>query len=296
MPAAKARSEDRRAVPDRRIWPLVLSVLLPGAGHFAAGEYGRGFAIAAGIDVLAWLAVVAGALGAPWVAVSLLLLMWVARISICIDTRRVDGTKPRPRRWMPFALSAGLVVGLQVSATLRRLLLAEAYAVPGLSMSPTLLDGDRIMISELNVAASRGSLVVYAIPGEAGALQVKRVVGISGDSVAVDAAGLVVNGTPARTGAAREPCEGSSAGCALVHERLDAGEYVVRTTSPAYGRGSWHVPAGHVFVLGDNRNESRDSRYVGPIPLEAIIGKPMFVGWSHSADGVRWSRFFAHVR
>jgi len=296
MQAREAGADERRGAPARRIWPAVLSVLLPGAGHFAVGAYRRGLAIAVAMDVLAWMAVGACALGAPWVAAGLVLVAWLARAPICIDTRRRDGSRPRPRPWLLVCLAAGLVFGVNVTSSLRKRLLAEAYAIPGRSMSPTLLDGDHIMISKLEIAARRGDLVVYETPGQAGTLYVKRVVGVEGDTVTVDADGLFVNGAPARVGTSSTACESSAGECVLLREQLGGVEYVVQQTSPAYDLGEWLVPAGHVFVLGDNRSESLDSRRVGPITLEAIAGNPTFVWWSSSADGIRWSRVFAGLR
>lgn len=131
---------------------------------------------------------------------------------------------------------------------------ARIYSVPSASMSPTLRPGDHIVVTRyLSDRPGRGDVVVFHHPAGS-ALTVKRVVAIPGDLVEWRDGQLRVSGR------------------VLPEPYATAG-------------GSMHlppqlVPAGHLFVLGDNRSDSWDSRHWGPLPDSLVVGRARVVLWS----------------
>ena len=145
----------------------------------------------------------------------------------------------------------GLVFGVV------RPFIAEVFYIPTESMVPTLEVGDRVLVSKLIYLFSgpqRGDIVVFESPDEDIDL-VKRVVGVPGDNVKVVRGSLYVNG---------ERWEEAY----LNYERPDESAY-----------GPITVPEGHVFVMGDNRANSADSRYIGPVPMDYLVGKAFVRLW-----------------
>lgn len=122
------------------------------------------------------------------------------------------------------------------------------------SMSPTLRDGDRILVEHTSANLRRADLVVVTAPDGSGTV-VKRVAAVGGDRVAIEDGVLVVNGT-----AVVEPW--------FDQTRID-GEY----------HGPVAVPPDTVWVLGDNRGESVDSRRFGPVPVDSVIGRVTLRLW-----------------
>ena len=127
------------------------------------------------------------------------------------------------------------------------------------SMTPTLLDGDRMIVQSIFYTPERGDVIIFSRNDfQEGAALVKRVIALEGDVVDIDTqAGIVyVNG-------------------AALHEPY--------TNGPTLVAGDmiypYVVPAGHVFVIGDNRNHSTDSRHsvIGPVDEREIIGKVVAV-------------------
>jgi signal peptidase I len=141
------------------------------------------------------------------------------------------------------------LVGLVVVVLALRLLVAEPYTVRQASMQPTLRDGQTVLVDKVSLSWSplrRGELVAFR---GADGWSVKRVVALGGDRVAVRDAVLVINDGPVA-----EPYLGRSA---------EDGTYFGPVT----------VPAGQVFVLGDNRLGSVDSRAYGPLDRNSVIGR-----------------------
>lgn len=155
-------------------------------------------------------------------------------------------------------------------------LLVQNYRVDGPSMTPTLLNQQYILVDKAQYifgTPQRGDVIVFEWPKDTSQDFVKRVIGLPGDTVTVDAAGNVtVDGTQIN-----EP-------------------YVNDLTNP-YQPNTWHLGSGQYFVLGDNRGDSSDSRDWGPVPAKDIIGRAALVYWPlNDAHFVRdWSSVFAGV-
>jgi signal peptidase I len=154
-------------------------------------------------------------------------------------------------------------------------------------MDNTLMAGDHIVVSKLKTvigSVQRGDIVVFNLPDSLrGAAPnepfIKRVIAVEGDSVQLTRLGITVNG------------------------RLFPDPPLSSARSPIDdGHIEYRVPQGHVFVMGDNRSNSWDSRYWGFLPVEEIIGAPMFVYWSNgttasdTTNHIRWDRIFNSVQ
>jgi signal peptidase I len=127
--------------------------------------------------------------------------------------------------------------------------------VDGFSMRPTLQDGEYILVNKLAYKFSepkRGDIIVFIFPVNPEEDLIKRIIGIPGDTVTVQDGVLSINGT-----AVEEP-------------------YI--NAPPAYN-GTWQVPEGNLFVLGDNRNDSRDSHQWGLLPIQNVIGRSAVIYW-----------------
>lgn len=133
--------------------------------------------------------------------------------------------------------------------------LSARVRVDGFSMNPTLKDGEFVLVNRLAYRLGepeRGDIVVFHYPPDPSQDLIKRVIGLPGDEIQIEDGQVWVNGTPVA-----EP-------------------YIA--ASPLY-RGSWRIPAGNLFVLGDNRNDSSDSHSWGMLPQENVIGKAVLVYW-----------------
>ena len=174
------------------------------------------------------------------------------------DGAPVDG--PRPGRAPRRRLGPALVIGLLALVVLvpGRLLVAETFEIPSGSMVPTLQPGEHVLADKLAYRfgdPQRGDLVVFHAP-RTGEVLLKRVVALPGDKVGIEDSALVVNG--------RRISEPYVKDAALID-----GEYF----------GPIRVPSASVFVLGDRRSDSVDSRVFGPVPESALIGRVDALVW-----------------
>lgn len=175
-----------------------------------------------------------------------------------------------------------------------RLAVADWNPIPSGSMRPTLLEGDVVLVNRLAydlkvpltdfVVASldepqRGDVVVFNSP-KGGTRLIKRVVALSGDVVEIRQGGLWVNGQPARYESLQEVNEPVQPGLNLralratesLGERAHAVQFLPQIQA-LRNFGPTRVPEGNVFVLGDNRDNSHDSRYIGSVPRHLINGR-----------------------
>jgi len=124
-------------------------------------------------------------------------------------------------------------------------------------MEPTLQNGERVMVEKISYrfrAPKRGEIVIIKNPLKRRDIYIKRVVGLPGDSIEVKNGCIFINGV-------------------LLDE-----DYIAEPLNSWYS-GNFFVPEGHVFVLGDNRNHSDDSRRIGPIPYNDVVGRVVLVYW-----------------
>jgi signal peptidase I len=204
------------------------------------------------------------------------------------------------RAWL---VALAFVLGAKGGALLVRLTLAAAFQMPSGSMVPTLLVGDHMFVSKGRSDVARGDVIVFEFPPDRSTDYVKRVVAVGGDTVEIDGAGVVsINGAPLAHEPIDAPCEyrDDSAhapdppdACTLVRETNAGRSYTIMLTPdhPAMDHPRTTVPPGSLFVLGDNRDNSYDSRRWGFVPVDHVKGKATVIWWSQGPQaGVRWSR------
>jgi signal peptidase I len=184
--------------------------------------------------------------------------------------------------------------------------------VPTGSMNPTIVEGDRILVNKQayglripfttvrlthGADPQRGDIVIFPSP-EDGITLVKRVVGLPGDTVEMRDERLLINGTPvdyAPLATVAADAELPNATRAQEHgyvtENLADHEHAIMLLPQRHADRSFGpvaVPAGQYLVLGDSRDNSKDSRYIGFVPRDSIVGRAFGVAWSLDAD--RWYR------
>ncbi|MHB1683779.1 MAG: signal peptidase I [Bacilli bacterium] len=148
-----------------------------------------------------------------------------------------------------------ILVALVIAWLIHHFLFAQ-FRVDGISMEPTLQNGERLLVDKIPYyfgPPKRGDIIIFHAPD--GMDWVKRVIGLPGDTVQVYKGNLILNGK-------------------IVHE-----PFINGPMNPLRNFGPEKVPPGDLFVMGDNRNVSEDSRVIGPIPISKVIGRVDFVFW-----------------
>ncbi len=213
--------------------------------------------------------------------------------------------------------------------------LAQAFQIPSESMENTLLIGDYLLVDKVHYGEGgiwnwlmpytpihRGDIIVFRYPVHPQQHFVKRVVGVPGDRVHLFRGKVFVNGKALDDAAFAIH---KSRQFDSYRDNFPSGNYISPEVNSSWWvemhnvlhNGEIVVPPGHFFVLGDNRDESLDSRYWGFVPRENIIGRPFLIYWSvqreetaasddrlerllytlvHLPEDARWDRTFHLVR
>jgi signal peptidase I len=229
---------------------------------------------------------------------------------------------------------AEALISAIIIAALIRSFAIEAFKIPSGSMIPTLLVGDHIFVNKfiynLRIPFTkkpfvtfsepkRGDVIIFLTPDDIDKPMIKqrdfikRVIGIPGDTIETSETNLLVNGKKLERQDIHEETsqtinlideygfpESFDVHFDLFREKNNDGvEYTVQyEESSLHPNLTYTVPEGYVFVMGDNRDNSSDSRVWGPVPYERIKGKAMFIWLSLDREGktLRWNRFGKWIR
>ena len=201
-----------------------------------------------------------------------------------------------------------------------RSFVAEPFRIPSSSMMPSLLIGDFILVNKFAYGLrlpitnhkfiatgepKRGDVVVFKPPQHPDQDWIKRVIGLPGDTIAYHDDTVYVNGKPLQyRSVGRYVGKGQGtemSGARLLTEELPGRPHPVleRDDMPFFvqGEGQWTVPAGDYFVMGDNRDNSEDSRFWGFLPEANLRGKAFLIwmSWDRSAGGVDFNRIGSRI-
>ncbi len=175
------------------------------------------------------------------------------------------------RRSIAWEYAEALIIAI-VLAMVIRTFIVQAFKIPSGSMLQTLQVGDHILVSKFLYRftnPARGDIIVFKFPQDETRDFIKRVIGLPRDTIELRAKTLLINGKPLE-----EPY--------AIYESLNP----FRETF-----GPVTVPPGHLFMMGDNRDSSQDSRAWGFLDVEKVRGKAFVIYWSWDAGWrVRWSR------
>lgn len=173
-----------------------------------------------------------------------------------------------------------------------RTFVIQAYKIPSGSMKPTLQIGDHILVTKFNYGVKlpfvrstlipfgtpkRGDIVVFIYPEDRSKDFIKRLIGLPGDTIEIRDKKITINGLPWNDN----------------HGVYVDNMIIPGAVQPRDNVGPLTVPEDTLFVMGDNRDESYDSRYWGFVPMKDVLGKALVIYWSWNSEDhdVRWKRF-----
>ena len=249
-------------------------------------------------------------------------IIWAADAAFFARRRRVAAASagtPSERVREPIAVEyARSFFPVIILVLVIRSFLFEPFRIPSDSMMPTLYDGDFIFVSKYSYGLrlpvtntlvfatgtpQRGDVIVFRLPPNPKINYIKRLVGLPGDRIRVDENNqLYVNGKPMKqapgpsyTGPKQDLW--NYTGVPTAFEQLDTKRHRIMFANGSVKTGEWQVPAGHYFFMGDNRNNSKDSRWLdepdapGFVPEQNLVGKAVRI-WLNldTRDGPLWRR------
>ena len=297
------------------LFALALSFLLTGLGQLYNGKPRKGILFFVASLILPFLLFQLSVVGPNQIPIVFLVLSLASDLGIFIWAAR-DAWKQAKRMEKNYKLKAYnrlyvyilLVIVLSLFAfglianRQKICFFAFTYRMQTGSMAPTILPGDLIIVDKRidhaskNLGLNRGKLVVFKYPRNRNLHFIKRIIGLPGDKIELRGMELYVNGikwTGQEVPQLEERRdENIKKGTVAFYEKGDSGTYgVFYLQGAAREDFSVSVPEGCCFVLGDNRDNSADSRHWGFVPLIDIVSKPRLVYFSINPEGgVRWGR------
>lgn len=217
-----------------------------------------------------------------------------AAVTAAADGDGVSAARPRKDPW-PIDYARSFFPVLLVVLVVRSFIV-EPFQIPSESMRPTLEVGDFILVNKFSYGLrlpvvntkildlgepERGDVVVFRYPQDPSVDYIKRIVAVPGDHVSYLGKQLYVNGEPVHKTQVDASPE-AAPGNVLLREQLGEHDHQIYNTRGAFSPQVRDVvvPEGSYFAMGDNRDNSKDSRYWGFVPEENVVGKA-FAVWMH---------------
>ena len=199
-------------------------------------------------------------------------------------------TQPQPIQYSTLREYFLTIVVCTIFALFVTTYVVHPMTVPTPSMVPTILVGDRLLIDKFTIRngfdeglplvpthhIKRTDVLVFKYPQDPEILYVKRLIGLPGDLIEIRGKQVFVNNQ-----ALDEPYK-HHLDETIFRERSTPHGFLSRI--PRDNFGPERVPQGHLFMMGDNRDNSQDSRYWGFLPITHVVGRPLFVFWSYRDD------------
>lgn len=300
---------DSSSIPNRprKAWlAFLLGLFLPGLGQLYNGQINRAawFMLGSWLFGIPLVGLFAPYLPDDWTAmimlgsIGLALLIWLIS---CVDAllQALKRSTYVPASWQGAGTYLFLILLVTVclfpllSQQVRKHWI-EPFRIPSASMEPALIAGDFIYADKhynclgCEPAIQRGDIITFTYPNNRSMGYIKRVIGLPGDQIKIRGQTVTVNNKPLTVQSAQQ--EGSI----IVQERYENKQWPVIWKNPraVLPLADLTVPAGQVFVLGDNRSNSNDSRYFGAVPLADVTGRARQVWFSYNRDvgGLQWAR------
>jgi signal peptidase I len=241
-------------------------------------------------------------------------------LEIAGSNGRLNGPSLMKRR---SKIALALMVPVVLAATaviIYSIFFLHFVSVPTGAMQNTILPGDRVVTTRLVGEIKRGDVIIFKYPLDTSTQYIKRVIGLPGESIELRGSKVYIDGNelpehrflvepPPRLPDGKPLKEISSEGEGpynVFYTRKDTEGETEPDLSMQYGSGSaYRIPERHYFVMGDNRDNSEDSRYWGTVARDLITGKALAIYFSvehnifaegRDSDTIRWRRMFTRVK
>lgn len=291
----------------RRAWLAgLLSLLLPGLGQLYNGDLNKSaWFVVAFVSLSTVVLSAASLLVTPqWTMDALLLViiaiggLWLFSIITAVRDARSKHDYT-PHGWQGWG--SYLLVFIAVSVLLMpvitqhiRVHYVESFRVPSNSMEPNVIAGDMLFADKryncpgCQGKVKRGDVVIFHYPNDRTQYYIKRIIGLPGDRIRIDGHNVMVNAQTLAVSRQQQQ------GLWVVGERTDNKEWITvwRHTPKALPNIDLVVPNGEVFVLGDNRAHSNDSRFFGTVPLRDVVAeaRQIWLSYNRKLGGLQWNR------
>ena len=268
----------KRRIP---IVAFLLSLPLPGLGHVYNGHLVEGILVFVGLWLLLLVAGLSGLPFSPAGLICFIIIGNVYQIFVAMHaTIEASRLKTAHLKWYNkwyVYVCVSILVGLTLEPAARFMWIdlvgGRAFKTPASSMAPTLQKGDHFLVKLARYndrLPARGDIVIFPYPDDRSVLFVKRILGLPGERIHIKDKIVFIN-----------------------DQRLDdpwgvrASEVTMpNDIGPRDNYGPVSIPEGHVFVMGDNRDFSQDSRFWGFVDIKDIQGKALFIYWSDDLSRV----------
>lgn len=274
----------------RKPWlAVLLSILVAGLGHLYSGKakkglflfFGQAIVLAFALSIIVVFTTNIYTYLFAFAAVISYVVYCAADAMKAARTSKYSYSLKKYNRWYIYLICyiVSNIIIQPVASHLIKENIVKAYKIPSGAMLPTILIGDHILVDRFIYKSSspaKGEVIVFEFPKDPKTDYIKRLIAVSGDTLEIKNKKLFINGVEQNESYVKY---------------VDSKSHKI-VTSPRDNFGPITVPHGSVFVMGDNRDNSYDSRFWGFVKLEQIKGKAISLYWSWDKEEkkVRWNR------